>query len=180
MRIVLAVVLVASTTVAEEKPVTRVEVEVFTVGLPVAGSGERLRYVHARGELTGGQNPDGLAKSLAADSAPELAVIHSTSWRWEEDGRIVLTYLAWAKDGALSPRAAAIPALKPPGPTDPLKPRPKEIHELDPLAHGLRHVAFLARQTDGGVAAALGPRSTRVLLRFEPEVAGRLPEPSRR
>jgi len=178
MRLALALVLASSTALGVEPPVTRVEVEVFTVGL--AAKGETVSFVHARGALTGGENPDTRAKTIAAEAAPELALIHSTSWRWEEDGRIVLTYLAWTKDGALSARAAPIPPLTPPGPTDPLNPRPKEIRELDPLAHGLRHLAFLARQGDGQVAAALGRRARSVILKLEPEVAGELPRTPRR
>lgn len=178
MRAALAALLTATTAttgLASEPAVTRVEVEVFTVGL--ATKEETARFLRARGSLTGGMNPDVRAKALAAEAAPELLLIHSTSWRWEEDGRIVLTYLAWARDGGLSARAAPMPPLAPVAPTDPLHPRPKELRELDPLAHGLRHLAFLARQADGTVAAALGPRATAVLLRLDPTVAGELPRP---
>ena len=61
-------------------------------------------------------------------------------------------------------------------PGDPLHPRPAGIRELDPLAHGLRHLAFLLRtEKDGAVAMALGPRGVEALQRFAPGVAGELP-----
>jgi len=158
-------------------PVTRVAVEVFRVGLTAARDG---RLVFSKGEdrLENGENPDRLARVLAADDPGAIALVHSTSWRWEPDGRIMLTYIAWMKDGPAGPEARPLPPLPPPGPTDPLHPRPAEIRELDPLAHGLRHLAFVLRTSrDGGVARALGPDAIAALRRFEPEVAGELPEP---
>ncbi len=158
-------------------PATRVTVETFVVGLGTA-KGEVLEFARRQGELTGGVNPDIRARELAGKCAGEITLIHSTSWRWMPDGRIVLTYVAWAKDGTLTPGARALPDLGPPGPTDPLHPRPTEIRELDPLAHGLRHLAFLLRTSrDGAVAAALGPRSAAALARVEPDVAGELVAP---
>jgi hypothetical protein len=68
-----------------------------------------------------------------------------------------------------------LPSLAAPGPTDPLHPRPARIRELDPLAHGLRHLAFLVQQDrDGALRRALGARALTVLRSFEPAVAGEL------
>jgi hypothetical protein len=175
----LALGLGAASAATEGRPVpaTRVSVEVFVVGLEGAGS-DALAYAKREGDLTGGVNPDIRARDLAERCAGELVLIHSTSWRWMRDGRIVLTYLAWAKDGTLASGARALPKLAPPGPTDPLRPRPAEIRELDPLAHGLRHLAFLLRTSrDGAVASALGPRSAAALTKLEPDVAGELMSP---
>jgi hypothetical protein len=160
---------------ADDLPQTAVTVEVFTVALAGADDA-RLVFTRSDGPLLGGVNPDQHARELASEATGELRLIHSTSWRWEPDGRIVLTYVAWAGDGGLAAGARPLPALTPPGPTDPLNPRPPEIAELDPLAHGLRHLAFLLRtSTDGVVAGALGMRACRVLEQLEPEVAGELP-----
>jgi hypothetical protein len=157
-------------------PVTQVAVEVFRVGLTADRDGV-LVFSRGEGRLENGENPDRRARALAAEDPRAIALLHSTSWRWEPDGRIVLTYLAWMKDGRVGPEARPLPPLPPPGPTDPLHPRPAEIRELDPLAHGLRHLAFLLRTSgDGGVAAALGPDAIAALRRFEPDVAGELPE----
>ena len=158
-------------------PVTRVAVEVFRVGLTGA-SGGLLVFSREEGPLEHGEDPDRRARGLAADDPTAIALIHSTSWRWEPDGRVVLTYLAWMKDGRVGSGARPLPPLSPPGATDPLHPRPVEIRELDPLAHGLRHLAFLVQTSrDGTVAAALGPDAIVALRRFEPELAGKRPPP---
>lgn len=158
----------------ERKPTTRVHVETFTAGFTSA-EGESLSFARLEEQLTGGENPDTRARKLAGRSAGEIVLIHSTSWRWEKDGRIVLTYVAWAKDGQLRAGAEVLPRLSPPGQTDPLNPRPAEIRRLDPLAHGLRHLAFLLRtDREGKVAASLGPRSVEALKRLEPDVAGEI------
>jgi len=175
----LAVVLLlaATTTSAAEPPAaaTSVAVEVFTVGL-TGNATDTLWYRRDEGRLTDGANPDDRADELARHAATRVVLIHSTSWRWETDGRIVLTYIAWAADDALRDGARALPALAPPGPTDPLHPRPPDIPELAPLAHGLRHLAFLlTTDTTGDVAAALGPRATTALRAVAPTVAGELP-----
>jgi hypothetical protein len=154
-------------------PATRVAVEVFGVGL--GGSGDGLAFTRREGPLEHGENPDPRARKLVEEGAQQIALFHSTSWRWEPDGRIVLTYVAWVKDGTLGRAARPLPKLAAPGPVDPLRPRPAEIRELDPLAHGLRHLAFLLRTSrDGAMARALGPSAVAALERLEPDVAGEL------
>ena len=176
MDTVIALLLAVSPAFAPETPpipATRVAVEVFGVGL--GGSGEGLAFTRREGPLEKGENPDPRARQLAEERGQEIALIHSTSWRWEPDGRIVLTYVAWVKEGTLGPAARSLPELAAPGPVDPLRPRPANIRELDPLAHGLRHLAFLLRTSrDGAMARALGPPAVAAIQRLEPDVAGEL------
>lgn len=154
-------------------PATRVAVEVF--GVALHGNGEGLDFTRQEGPLENGENPDPRARHLVEEGARQVTLIHSTSWRWEPDGRIVLTYVAWVREGTLGKAARPLPRLTAPGPVDPLRPRPAEIRELDPLAHGLRHLAFLLRTSrDGAMARALGPGAVAALRRIEPEVAGEL------
>jgi len=176
MNRVLAVLLATLPTAAAGPtpvPVTRVAVEVFAVGL--GGNGDGLAFTRREGPLQNGANPDPRARELVGEGADQTVLIHSTSWRWEPDGRIVLTYIAWVKEGGLGPAARSLPKLAAPGPVDPLRPRPAEIRELDPLAHGLRHLAFLLRTSrDGAMARALGPAAVRALEKLDPDVAGEL------
>lgn len=148
----------------------RVHIEVFTVGF--AANADRPCFVHRMAPL-GLDNPDGPVRALAETSGAQVAMLHSTSWRWEEGGRIVLTYLAWVRDGTLPPMAEALPETPARASTDPLRPRPKEIARLDPLFHGLRHFAFLLRHdADGGLRRAVGERAASFLEGLEPAPAG--------
>lgn len=177
MNLALALLLAAAATATAGQPAaaTSVAVEVFTVGL-AGESSDAVWYRRDEGPLTGGADPTDLARELGDLGTTRIVLIHSTSWRWEPDGRIVLTYLAWAADGHLRDGVRPLPQLSPPGPTDPLHPRPPEIRELDPLAHGLRHLAFLlATDAGGDVSSALGPRATTAVQALEPTVAGEMP-----
>jgi len=176
--LVLALALPAVSPVgASPQAATRVAVEVFSVGFP-ADQSEGLQFARREAPLVEGQDPDPLSRSLTSGDAAATAAVHSTSWRWERDGRIVLTYVAWMKEGRLGADARPLPALSAPGPTDPLHPRPAEIRELDPLAHALRHLAFLVEQDrNGALRQALGARAVAALRSFEPAVAGERPEP---
>jgi hypothetical protein len=111
----------------------------------------------------------------------DARMIHSTSWRYEDRNRIVLTYLAY-----LPPQSPLLTVSKRlriediPGQaaTDALHPRPPHIAELDVLGHGLRHLAFLmTREPDGAVARALDPAGRMLLWRLTPTVAGQLSAP---
>jgi len=153
---------------------TRVTVEVFVVAL-AAGDAAQVVFTRREGRLEGGANPDVRARDLATGETELILLNHSTSWRWETDGRIVLTYLVWASAGSLRAAARPLPSLQPPAPTDPLRPRRAQIRESDVLAHGLRHLAFLlAVDRDGAVADALGPRAAAALAKLAPDVAGEL------
>ena len=85
------------------------------------------------------------------------AVLHSTSWRSEPPGRLVVTYAA-LPDPDLA--AAAVPLLEPAvvvGPTS-LQPSPRLLHGHHVAAHAVRHLADLAdRDPVVRAAAALQP-----------------------
>jgi len=153
-----------------------VSLEVFVV-VPAADS-ETIRYVRRITPLTNGNaDPDAVARKLASGIA-QPAILHSTSWRWEKDGTIVLTYLAYCEaaefrrtDTVQLPWAR----LAPPAATDPLHPRPAEIRDADVISHGLRHLSFLIRYArDGRLAAALSPRSLSFFRAMCGQLAGRL------
>ena len=170
---------------ATESQPPRVVVELFQVALVDA---EHLRYLRQEGVLDR-RGPDpvvaellrGKAKGPAFFAGPP-AIVHSTSWRFEHDGTVVLTYLAYGE--AVAPEAAANPATKTIakgdlpllGPTDPDRPRPKTIEHGDVLAHGLRHLALLARRRGSNQALRerLGQRSLLFFDAIEPEIAGEI------
>ncbi|MFB3828246.1 MAG: hypothetical protein ACE15B_15865 [Bryobacteraceae bacterium] len=152
-----------------------VALEVFAVG-PGEGQ-DSVRYLRRVAEMRrSGAGPDALARELTRDlGAP--AILHSTSWRWEKDARVVLTYLAYYDKAEFPGNPVELPwgRLAPPPATDPQRPRPARIREEDVLAHGLRHFSFLVRYArDGRLAAALSPRSLAFFRGICGQLAGRL------
>jgi hypothetical protein len=159
----------------DSKPAS-VSLELFVVSPAV--DGETVRYVRRITSLANRtRDPDAVARQLAGEIATP-AILHSTSWRWEKDGTIILTYLAYCENTefhGVAPVQLPWARLAPPAATDPQHPRPAEIREEDVLAHGLRHLSFLVRYArDGRLAAALSPRSLTFFGAMCGQLAGRL------
>jgi hypothetical protein len=117
---------------------------------------------------------EGMAREGEGPTSP--MVMHSTSWRWDESGAIVLTYLALLErlsdHGQAIRRMAILPTFRA---SDPGKPRPAQIREEDVLAHGLHHLAFLVQQERGDpIRRALSEEARRFLDSLAPEQAGRI------
>jgi hypothetical protein len=121
-------------------------------------------------------DPDTVAGGLMPNGC-SLAILHSTSWRWEKDGTLILTYLAFSEDGKCTnaePSRLPWNKLLPPQSTDPKKPRPDVIRREDVLAHGIRHITFLVRYSqDRRIAQALSPESLRFFQSMCGQLAGR-------
>lgn len=156
-------------------PRMKVRLEVFLIRL--AMDADAVRYAKRSVDLSGQSvDPDSAAReSIQGHGA--TALLHSTSWRWEKDGTIVLSYLAYfeqAEFGGLETRQLNWNEFAPPPATDPQRPRPREIREQDVLAHGLRHLSFLLRHArDGRLAASLSPRSQAFFQTMCGQLAGR-------
>jgi len=121
-------------------------------------------------------DPDTVARGLIAPGC-DAAILHSTSWRWEKNGTLILTYLAFSEAPecrSAEPSRLRWSELVPPQSTDPKKPRPAEIREQDVLAHGIRHLTFLVRySTDKRIVEALSPRSLSFFQSMCAQLAGR-------
>jgi len=121
-------------------------------------------------------DPDTAARSLFP-SGCNPSILHSTSWRWEKNGPLVLTYLAFSEDDRCRNAerySLAWSELLPPQTTDPQKPRPAVIRQQDVLAHGIRHITFLVRYSqDRRIAAALSPGSLQFFQSMCGQLAGR-------
>jgi hypothetical protein len=170
--VALASVLLAASGCARRQP--GVTLELFLV----SPAGDRaIAYGRLSSSLSrDGGDPDTVARRLAPPTCAP-AILHSTSWRWEKDGTLVLTYLAFSEDptcGTAEPSRLAWTEILPPPSTDPLKPRPADIREQDVLAHGLRHITFLVRYSvDRRIASALSPRSLAFFQSMCGQLAGR-------
>lgn len=153
----------------------KVVLELFLAG---PSNGQAIAYGVKTANLSrNSSDPDAVARRLLpSDCSP--AILHSTSWRWEKNGTLILTYLAFSEDpkcGRAEPSRLAWNELLPPQTTDPKKPRPAVIRQQDVLAHGIRHITFLLRYSqDRRIAEALSPQSLKFFQTMCGQLAGRL------
>lgn len=152
---------------------------------PFALADDIVYYNRCSKDISGAAiNPDSAAQSLLdslgfPNAVPgSIALVHSTSWRFEEGGRLVLTYLAYCR---LTPPDPRIPLTLPCIETecavqsDPLNPRPREIRTLHVLSHGLRHLSFLVQQDETGhYESMIGLDACLALCIFQPSLAGQI------
>ncbi|PSH05079.1 MAG: hypothetical protein CXZ00_02675 [Acidobacteria bacterium] len=153
---------------------TRVVLELFLVSPSVNQS---VRYGRRTANLTNKSgDPDTVARQLLTGVCAH-SILHSTSWRWERNGTLVLTYLAYSEDSHCTdaePQEISMSALLPPQSTNPEKPRPAEIREQDVLAHGLRHLTFLMRYSpDDRIRKAVSPAGLQFFQALCGQLAGR-------
>ncbi|TDC78000.1 hypothetical protein [Actinomadura sp. 7K507] len=154
-------------------------VVVEVIALRVTADGG-LAFRALTGELGGARHPDAVARDLLAlprDTAAHL--LHSTSWRHEPAGRVVLTY-ACCPDPR--PDLAAVPLT---GRTlargdAPASPSPDRPRTAQVAAHAVRHLEFL-RHTDATARQVIEsvPGLPGILASWSPVPAGQLPESDR-
>ncbi|MFC7587078.1 hypothetical protein ACFQYP_27675 [Nonomuraea antimicrobica] len=146
-------------------PVTgRHVVSVETLMLRV-GTDSRWSYRQARTRPRPGEHPDETACRLGGVAAGDQGVVvHSTSWRYEPEGRVVLTYVVCPDPAPWLP-AVEVPVLEIARGRAPA-PSPEHVALANVVAHAIRHLAFLmaedpvvARALAGhpGIAPALAP-----------------------
>lgn len=141
-----------------------------------------LRMRAGRPELAGPCGPDPWYIEVAADDDPVEVVnrlsrnlmgqpilVHSTSWR-RARGAVVLTFVVVNSDDQ-APELAGVPISRVDLARSDTTSAAKTIAAAQVLEHGLRHLAWLARE-DQVVIAALSDEWKRVL-------AGYIPEPFR-
>lgn len=168
--ILLAVMVLASSQSANAKVV----LELFVVSPAAEAAVHYERLTAPLSKRTG--DPDTVARQLVK-SICEPAILHSTSWRWEKDGTLILTYLAFSEEQRclLREQKSILKAdLLPRETTDPLKPRPDALRERDVLAHGLRHITFLMRySSDDRIRKAVSDKALHFFQGLCGQLAGR-------
>ena len=152
-------------------------VVVEVLALRVTGEGG-LAFRVLAGELGGGRHPDAVARGLlglSRDTGDHL--LHSTSWRHEPGGRVVLTY-ACCPDPRPDLRAVPLRGETPARGEGPASPSPRRPRIEQVAAHAVRHLAFL-RHTDTVARQVIDsvPGLPGVLGSWSPAPAGQLPEP---
>ncbi|AQZ64469.1 hypothetical protein BKM31_26100 [[Actinomadura] parvosata subsp. kistnae] len=143
-------------------------VSVETLMLRVS-TGRRWAYRHAITQPLRGESPDAAARRLAGVAAGDPGVVvHSTSWRHEPDGRIVLTY-AICPDPEPWRAAVEVPVLEIARGDAPATPSPERIALANVVAHAVRHLAFL--MAEDPVVSGVLARHPLVAAALEPATA---------
>ncbi len=157
----------------------KTHVELF----PFVIKDDTVHYGKSRADITGtGVNPDAAVRSMLdkfgffGPVEESVMFVHSTSWRFEDEGSIVLTYMAYCRLLAPDPRlplTLACTDVENARQSDSLRPRPEIIQEHHVVSHGLRHLSFLACEDgDAGSARIIGEDERRALSIFIPQMAG--------
>ena len=149
---------------------------------------DRVRYQRKEVNLSRkGSDPDQLMQSLlrekhhasARDEGPETRefLVHSTSWRYEPPGKVVLTYVAYSDEMEFDKgkwHSLPLKNLKTITKKS-QKPRTQAAVEKRVVAHAMRHLAFLI-QTEGvdDYERALAPETRKVFEELWVSLAGKV------
>jgi len=145
-----------------------VQAEVFVVWL----NGDRLELTGPDGagpwiiELASAEHPVETVARIVRDVIGDACLVHSTSWRRDREA-VVLTFVA-----VIGPELRGDMETAPIGRAELARSEataaPTEIGHGQVLEHGLRHLAWLARE-DAVVAAELSPAWHAALSGYVPE-----------
>lgn len=107
---------------------------------------EKLKWRRVHGILKKTEKPDEAALRLLGLRQEAFdGMCHSTSWRYETDNRIVLTY-AVVPDPDLGAEAAVLSGDVIPASIDPLRPAPPNLRPDHIAVHAVHHLAELSRR----------------------------------
>jgi hypothetical protein len=146
--------------------------------------GKSVRYQRKQANLSRkGGNPDTMIRSLIQEKRKtdsgkieeQEFVVHSTSWRYEQPGKIMLTYIAYSDELDFSKgKAQNIPLKKLRTITkNSHKPRSQTELEKKVVSHAMRHIAFLIQTGDQeNFKSALAPETIKVFEKLWVDLAG--------
>jgi hypothetical protein len=143
-----------------------------------------VRYVVHRHDITRKpRNPDDLVLDLTFNTNAGLVIIsrkhcyiHSTSWRYERDGSIILTYFVYSDRMEFQGDVGSFLKLEDVSITvseDATRPRPAVLMEEQIVAHGIRHLAYLAKTNNRNLLDVISPDSLRRFKAMDGLLAGK-------
>jgi hypothetical protein len=161
--------------------VMKVRLEIFLATLV---GDTTVRYIVQRHDITQRpRNPDDLVLELAFSTTAgpvtlsrKHCYIHSTSWRYEGDGAIILTYFVYSDRMEFQGGVGSVLKLEDVSITaseDATRPRPVVLMEEQIVAHGIRHLGYLAKTNHRNLQNVISPESLRRLQAMEGLLAGK-------
>jgi hypothetical protein len=151
-------------------------------------AGKSVRYQRREVNLSRkGSDPDKLIQSLIQqkrqDEAGEVTekefVVHSTSWRYEQPGKVLLTYIAYSDElefakGKAKTRSVPLKQLRTLTKKS-RKPRSQAELEKKVVSHAMRHIAFLIRTDDQiDFDSAMTPKTMKTFEKLWVSLAGKV------
>jgi hypothetical protein len=146
----------------------KIFLEIFIATL---APGESIAYTKKNVDITGNiRDPDEIVNEIIQNPLDEMPmvrndayIVHSTSWRYESDGSLVLTYMVYSEHVIFigdNHRLLHIRDVRMPLSRDSRRPRPHRIEEEHVVLHGIRHLSFLLLTVSDGLSAdSLSPKS---------------------
>jgi hypothetical protein len=154
--------------------------EIFFV---TAESHECIQYFKMHIDITDDvRNPDEIIFDPAKISSAAVPAIrqntfisHSTSWRYEYDGSIYLTYLIYSEYidfGRFEAKLLSLKDMEISKSSAPDRPRPVNITEEHIVSHGMRHLSYLVSHSpDDFFSHVINGKSRLLFSRITPALA---------
>lgn len=148
--------------------------------------GKSVRYQHREANLSRkGGDPDRMIWTLIqekrrADSGEveeKEFIIHSTSWRYEQTGKVILTYVAYSDELEFPKGKSKSVPLKKLRMITKKSRKPRSHTELEKkvVSHAMRHIAFLIQTGDQeDFKSALKSETREVFERLWVSLAGKV------
>ena len=146
--------------------------------------GKRVRYQRKEVNLSRkGSDPDTLIWSHIRQARHDPAaqeqefIVHSTSWRYERSGKVILTYAAYSDELTFEKGKAKSFALKNLRTVKKQTRKPSSRAELEKkvVSHALRHIAFLIKTDDQiDFKSAMRPETLAAFENIWESLAGKL------
>lgn len=150
--------------------------------------GDHIRYQRKEANLSRkGGDPDKMIWSLIKDShnkpgeSEEMEekdfIVHSTSWRYERPGKVILTYAAYSDELKFEKGKAHNLSLQKLRTLTKKSQQPSSRAELEKkvVSHAMRHIAFLIKTDDTNeFKKALTPKAITAFKKIWVSLAGRV------
>ena len=160
----------------------RTILEIFYVRV----SGKSVRYQRKETNLSRkGGDPDRTIRSLIQEKRRNEAgeieekefIVHSTSWRYEQPGKVLLTYVAYSDDLEFKKGQFHTLSLQKLRTITKKSKKPASKAELEKqvVSHAMRHIAFLIQSGDQeNFKSALKPETVKVFEKLWVSLAGKV------
>ena len=148
--------------------------------------GKSLRYQRKQANLNKkGGDPDRIIRGLIQEKRCDESgkaeekefIVHSTSWRYEQTGKVILTYVAYSDELELKQGRFHTLSLQKLRTITKKSKKPASKVELEKkvVSHAMRHIAFLIQTGDqDNFKQALKPETVKVFEQLWVNLAGKV------